>query len=82
MKTRFLQGCFIIKAFNLLNNRFYCETVLTVVNGDSLIVLRGLGQARHWFKTHLQTIRPVVVGMQNRGRAGLPPNREEPGRQM
>ena len=39
---------------------------------DSLIVLQGLNQARHWLKTHLQAGSPVVREMQNPGRTGLP----------
>ena len=33
------------------------------LSGDSLIVLWGSGQVHNWFKTHLQTISPVVVEM-------------------
>lgn len=37
------------------------KRVCNLINGAALIVLRGSGQAHHWFETHLQAGGPVAV---------------------
>lgn len=60
----------MIQMMLLLNDKkvwgFYFEEVKGnhFVSGDSSMVLQGLEQGHHWFKTHLQAGCPVVMEMQ------------------